>query len=104
MLNKNLTVKNQTKILLVLILFLSCQQFFAQVSSISQATGTWNSIIKQDNFDPNDDQQAVSDTDLVGDAVNAMLEAQNINYIFFISFTCNFNIRHKFSLNFLYTL
>ena len=82
MLNKNLTVKNQTKILLVLILFLSCQQFFAQVSSISQATGTWNSIIKQDNFDPNDDQQAVSDTDLVGDAVNAMLEAQNINYIF----------------------
>ncbi|MGC6413484.1 MAG: FG-GAP-like repeat-containing protein, partial [Bacteroidia bacterium] len=36
--------------------------------AVSAALGTWQPMIKQENFDPNDDQQAVSDTDLVGNA------------------------------------
>jgi sensor domain CHASE-containing protein len=68
--------------LLGLFLFLNILSSFTQVSSVSAATGSWNSIIQQANFDPNDDQQAVADTDLVGNAVDAMLEAQNINYTF----------------------
>ena len=51
-------------------------------SSISQSTGTWKPLIKLANFDPNDDEQAVKDTDLVGDATNAMLETQRATYNF----------------------
>ncbi len=39
-------------------------------------------MIKQENFDPNDDEQAVSDTDMVGNASHAMLETQKANYNF----------------------
>jgi hypothetical protein len=38
-----------------------------------------NHLIKLANFDPNDDQQAVKDTDLVGDATNAMLRNPTSN-------------------------
>ncbi|MFT4762259.1 MAG: hypothetical protein ACI9LN_004243, partial [Saprospiraceae bacterium] len=63
-------------------LFLNILSSFTQVSSVSAATGSWNSIIQQANFDPNDDQQAVADTDLVGNAQFAMLESQNSIYTF----------------------
>jgi hypothetical protein len=49
---------------------------------VIQAGGTWQPMIKQENFDPNDDQQAVSDTDLVGNATYAMLETQKATYNF----------------------
>ena len=52
------------------------------ISQIPIADGTWQPMIKQENFDPNDDQQAVSDTDLVGNATNAMLETQKATYNF----------------------
>ena len=51
-------------------------------SSVPQATDPWKPLIKLANFDPNDDQQAVKDTDLVGDATNAMLETQRATYNF----------------------
>jgi hypothetical protein len=51
-------------------------------SSVPQATDPWKPLIKLANFDPNDDQQAVKDTDLVGDATNAMLETQKATYNF----------------------
>ena len=53
-----------------------------ELSELIQAIGTWQPMIKQENFDPNDDQQAVSDTDLVGNASNAMLETQKATYNF----------------------
>ncbi|MCG5644945.1 gliding motility-associated C-terminal domain-containing protein [Flavobacteriaceae bacterium LSUCC0859] len=52
------------------------------ISVIPQATDPWKPLIKLANFDPNDDQQAVKDTDLVGDATNAMLETQRATYNF----------------------
>ncbi|MCG5643178.1 thrombospondin type 3 repeat-containing protein [Flavobacteriaceae bacterium LSUCC0859] len=52
------------------------------ISVIPQATDPWKPLIKLANFDPNDDQQAVKDTDLVGDATNAMLETQKATYNF----------------------
>ncbi len=52
------------------------------ISEIPISDGTWQPMIKQENFDPNDDQQAVSDTDLVGNATNAMLETQKQRIIF----------------------
>ncbi|MGC6403571.1 MAG: FG-GAP-like repeat-containing protein, partial [Flavobacteriaceae bacterium] len=51
-------------------------------ATVGEALGTWQPMIKQENFDPNDDQQAVSDTDLVGNASNAMLETQKTTYSF----------------------
>src|SRR6056300_80177 len=51
-------------------------------TSLPQATDPWKPLIKLANFDPNDDQQAVKDTDLVGDATNAMLETQKATYNF----------------------
>ena len=52
------------------------------IASVPQFSGTWKPLIKLANFDPNDDQQAVKDTDLVGDATNAMLETQRATYAF----------------------
>jgi gliding motility-associated-like protein len=52
------------------------------ISVIPQFADTWKPLIKLSNFDPNDDQQAVKDTDLVGDASNAMLETQRATYNF----------------------
>ena len=52
------------------------------ISVIPQFADTWKPLIKLANFDPNDDQQAVKDTDLVGDASNAMLETQRATYNF----------------------
>ena len=56
--------------------------FAESLSELIQAVGTWQPMIKQENFDPNDDQQAVSDTDLVGNATYAMLETQKATYNF----------------------
>ena len=65
-----------------LFLFLNILSSFTQVSSNLGATGSWNAIVQQANFDPNNDQQAVADTDLFGNAQFAMLESQNSNYTF----------------------
>ena len=79
--NKMQIISRKTT-LLGLILTLNILSNFAQVSSISAASGAWNSIIQQANFDPSDDQQALSATDMVGNALNAMLESQKENYTF----------------------
>ena len=42
---------------------------------------SWVNLFKGANFDPNNDQQATADTDIVGDADNAMVQAQQ-NYAF----------------------
>ena len=65
-----------------LFLFLNILSSFTQVSSNLAATGSWNAIVQQANFDPNNDQQAVEVTDLVGNEQFAMLESQNSNYTF----------------------
>lgn len=49
---------------------------YAQTSTTPQASGTWLNLFISDKFDPNDDQQAVSDTDLVGNASNPMIQTQ----------------------------
>ncbi|MDA9363964.1 gliding motility-associated C-terminal domain-containing protein [Flavobacteriaceae bacterium] len=54
----------------------------SDISSIPQFDDIWKPLIKLANFDPNNDQQAVKDTDLVGDATNAMLETQRATYSF----------------------
>jgi len=51
-------------------------------AAITAAVGTWEPLIKQSTFDPNDDQQSVSDGDLVGNATHAMLETQRSTYSF----------------------
>lgn len=45
-------------------------------SNVGQAKGLWIPLMKGDNFDPNDDQQSVADTDFVGNASNALVETQ----------------------------
>ena len=49
---------------------------YAQTSTTPQASGTWLNLFISDKFDPNDDQQAVADTDLVGNASNPMIQTQ----------------------------
>ena len=61
------------KIAIILITFNTS----AQTSFVTNASGDWKSLIKLDNFDPNDDQQSNADTDFVGNATNAILETQN---------------------------
>jgi gliding motility-associated-like protein len=51
-------------------------------AAITAAVGMWEPLIKQSTFDPNDDQQSVSDGDLVGNATHAMLETQRSTYSF----------------------
>jgi hypothetical protein len=50
--------------------------FSQTTSTVGQASGSWLSLMKGNNFDPNDDQQAVADTDFVGNATYAMVETQ----------------------------
>jgi len=54
----------------------------SEISAVPQASGTWQPLIRQENFDPNDDEQAVGDPDLVGNATHAMLETQKQTYSF----------------------
>ena len=51
-------------------------------SSVPSATGVWRNLFAGDNFDPNDDQQATADTDLVGNSTDAMMQAQQGVYSF----------------------
>ena len=51
------------------------------VSLVYQSLGAyssndWKPLIKLANFDPNDDQQSVADTDFVGNATHAIMETQ----------------------------
>ncbi len=68
------------------------------ISKIPAATGTWYPMMLGDNFDPNDDQQAVSDTDIVGNATNALLQTQRSIYTFDSGtspdYVYNFRARH----------
>lgn len=60
---------------LVLVLFF--QVSYGQTSTnVGQAKGAWIALMKGDQFDPNDDQQSVADTDFVGNATYAMVETQ----------------------------
>ena len=51
-------------------------------SSVPQASGTWLVLFQSNKFDPNDDQQAVKDTDLVGNETYPMIEVQNADLTF----------------------
>jgi len=56
--------------------------------ALTPPTGTWLNVMIGSNYDPNDDQQSNSGQDLVGDATNAMLQAQrtgssNADYTYF---------------------
>ena len=68
------------------------------ISKIPAATGTWTNMMVGDNFDPNDDQQAVSDTDIVGNSTNALLQTQRSIYTFDSGtspdYVYNFRARH----------
>ena len=44
--------------------------------TVPSPSGTWRSLFAGENFDPNDDQQATAETDLVGNATDAMMQAQ----------------------------
>ena len=54
----------------------------APVSSAPQASGTWLTLFQSNKFDPNDDQQAVKDTDLVGNETYPMIQVQNADLVF----------------------
>lgn len=67
----------------LLFLMLFFQLGFSQSKSIvGNASGTWIALMKGDKFDPNDDQQSVADTDLVGNASYAMVETQKATITF----------------------
>ena len=67
-----------TKTLLLRIaLFLVIINASAQTNIVTSASGDWKSLIKLENFDPNDDQQSNADTDFVGNATNAVMETLN---------------------------
>ncbi|MEN8858592.1 MAG: LamG-like jellyroll fold domain-containing protein, partial [Flavobacteriaceae bacterium] len=51
-------------------------------ASVQSPTGLWRNLFAGDNFDPNDDQQATADTDLVGNSTDAMMQAQQETYSF----------------------
>ena len=44
--------------------------------AVGNASGSWIPLMKGDQFDPNDDQQSVADTDFVGNASYALVETQ----------------------------
>ncbi|WP_298947697.1 MBG domain-containing protein [uncultured Polaribacter sp.] len=50
--------------------------------TVPSPTGVWRNLFAGENFDPNDDQQATADTDLVGNATDAMMQAQQGTYSF----------------------
>jgi gliding motility-associated-like protein len=52
------------------------------ISEVPGASGAWSPMMSGNNFDPNDDQQAVSDTDIVGNANNTLLQTQRDGYFF----------------------
>jgi autotransporter-associated beta strand protein len=47
-----------------------------QTSIPTAVTTDWRDLFKAANFDPNDDQQATAETDLVGNATYAMMQSQ----------------------------
>jgi len=50
--------------------------------TVPSPTGVWRNLFAGENFDPNDDQQATADTDLVGNTTDAMMQAQQGTYSF----------------------
>ena len=50
--------------------------FCVEESAVSSPTEEWIDFMYGDMWDPNDDQQATAETDLVGDSLNPMLQAQ----------------------------
>ena len=44
--------------------------------AVPSPSGTWRDLFAGENYDPNDDQQATAETDLVGNATDAMMQAQ----------------------------
>ena len=68
---------NKTTFNYILTFFAIIQIGYSQnQETLTTAQGSWVSLIKLDNFDPNDDQQSNADTDLVGNSNYAMLETQ----------------------------
>ncbi|WP_298949654.1 MBG domain-containing protein [uncultured Polaribacter sp.] len=51
-------------------------------ATVPSPTGVWRNLFAGENFDPNDDQQATADTDLVGNSTDAMMQAQQETYSF----------------------
>jgi len=51
-------------------------------ATVPSPTGVWRNLFAGENFDPNDDQQATADTDLVGNVTDAMMQAQQGTYSF----------------------
>jgi len=51
-------------------------------ASVPLPTGVWRNLFAGENFDPNDDQQATADTDLVGNSTDAMMQAQQATISF----------------------
>ena len=56
--------------------------YLRQEATVPEPTGTWRNLFAGENFDPNDDQQATADTDLVGNATDAMMQAQQATVSF----------------------
>ena len=59
--------------------------YLRQEATVPASVGLWRNLFAGENFDPNDDQQATADTDLVGNATDAMMQAQQAT----VSFTDN---------------
>ena len=64
------------KLLLILNLFVSYYISAQNPSSVPSASSNWSSLIKLAQFDPNDDQQSVADTDFVGNETYPIMETQ----------------------------
>ena len=64
-------------VLLRIVMILVTFNTSAQTNFVNNASEDWKSLIQLENFDPNDDQQSNSDTDFVGNATHAIMEAQN---------------------------
>jgi len=76
MINPNVMI-NKITLNHILVFFAIIQIGHSQnQETLITAKGSWVSLIKLDNFDPNDDQQSNADTDLIGNSNYAMLETQ----------------------------
>lgn len=75
-------MKTRYFILYTIALLLFQVSFSQSKTSVGIASGSWVALMKGDKFDPNDDQQSVADTDLVGNASNALVETQKGTYNF----------------------